>query len=683
MNRSARALALAVALVAFVAAGGTAHGATHTVCLLTSPHTPCNFTSPKAAAAAAADGDTLQVFDGTYVELTGVQITNKGLTIQGESTAGTIIDGQGSPTRPAGTLGQLDLRVNAATGARTNNVSDLTIRNAIGTVPPPFPTPTPPRFAVYATAATTGSAFNFDRVRVVGRGANGNDFGVYSENSQAAFRFNLGSVSNTAFNPLLLENVEAATTVEDSNLAEALGGGSAYALLRSCVPPQAGCQVNNTNPQIVRNNDIAGNGPAIFTGVPLNGCNTVASRVTGGLTDVSITDNLITGLRAGDSGISLNNCDATGGGAGSVIADPDISNNTVIGADLTSSSGINVRGFVSNASITGNTVRDAFRGIRVLPALFGGNVPAGTQANLNRIVGNGVGLENTTSGSVDAQQDWWGCNGGPGIPGCDGISNTGGGSVDGDPWLVLDFTGPTTLATGANANYVASLDQDSDGGAVVLPANFTGLPMTFAASGGSITSPVPLNAGSATAAFTAPGTNGNVALSTKLDNGLVTLPVQIGSGGGGGGTDTGGGGASGGSGGQPAVTPGFGGRTNVSLRLSVPASTSRKNKVRVKVRSENPFKLKGVLFLRTKGPVRLADGRVRTVRLRTTNFTLGDNGLKTLSVRLPYSLRKLLRAEGELRLFGTVVLADPRAAVRSVSKTLVPKLRKPGNVELR
>ncbi len=61
----------------------------------------------------------------------------------------------------------------------------------------------------------------------------------------------------------------------------------------------------------------------------------------------------------------------------------------------------------------------------------------------NLIVGNGVGVSNTSGSPLDAEDNWWGCAAGPGNPGCDTVS----GSVDFTPaaaaapacvWCVAD-----------------------------------------------------------------------------------------------------------------------------------------------------------------------------------------------------------------------------------------------------
>lgn len=55
------------------------------------------------------------------------------------------------------------------------------------------------------------------------------------------------------------------------------------------------------------------------------------------------------------------------------------------------------------------------------------------------------GLYNNTSNAVNAENNWWGCNAGPGGSGCDIINGSGANLVDSSPWLTL--TGITADAS--------------------------------------------------------------------------------------------------------------------------------------------------------------------------------------------------------------------------------------------
>ena len=82
-------------------------------------------------------------------------------------------------------------------------------------------------------------------------------------------------------------------------------------------------------------------------------------------------------------------------------------------------------------------------------------------AHFNRIVGNSVGLANTTAATVDATLNWWGSNTGPNTPGSDTTS----GAATTGPWLVLTASAaPAVIGPGGTAVVTADLTTDSAGG---------------------------------------------------------------------------------------------------------------------------------------------------------------------------------------------------------------------------
>ena len=46
-----------------------------------------------------------------------------------------------------------------------------------------------------------------------------------------------------------------------------------------------------------------------------------------------------------------------------------------------------------------------------------------------------AGIDNGSTATMDAENNWWGCNEGPNQPGCDAVL----GSVDYDSWLILEI----------------------------------------------------------------------------------------------------------------------------------------------------------------------------------------------------------------------------------------------------
>jgi uncharacterized repeat protein (TIGR01451 family) len=105
--------------------------------------------------------------------------------------------------------------------------------------------------------------------------------------------------------------------------------------------------------------------------------------------------------------------------------------------------------------------------------LFSATQVAGTIAtnhvNFNRIIGNRVGATYNGAETIDVENNWWGCNFGPGVggTGCSGTPNgrngTGAANLDANPWLKLTLTAmPTSIMSGDTSTLTASLRINSD-----------------------------------------------------------------------------------------------------------------------------------------------------------------------------------------------------------------------------
>jgi parallel beta-helix repeat protein len=67
------------------------------------------------------------------------------------------------------------------------------------------------------------------------------------------------------------------------------------------------------------------------------------------------------------------------------------------------------------------------------------NTPAQVDAHLNTFLGrDDVGVDNSSSSTVNATENWWGCFGGPGAEGCTSMDGSG---VLFTPWLTRPFQG--------------------------------------------------------------------------------------------------------------------------------------------------------------------------------------------------------------------------------------------------
>lgn len=199
------------------------------------------------------------------------------------------------------------------------------------------------------------------------------------------------------------------------------------------------------------------------------------------------------------------------------------SNNSVSGANI---------GFqwISGSNFSGN------QAVRLTSNTLTGNnqailVQSQGVANLsfNRIVGNTTAVANT-DGVVTAENNWWGCNYGPGAggAGCTGTANGNTGTVDANPWLKLTTDAlPTVIGLGGTSAVNSSLTTNSDnltpgGGSVPngIAVGFTGVLGTVAPSSSTTTS------GAAGTTFTATAF-GSGGVNTTVDAQVVNAAITI------------------------------------------------------------------------------------------------------------------------------------------------------------
>ncbi len=241
------------------------------------------------------------------------------------------------------------------------------------------------------------------------------------------------------------------------------------------------------------------------------------SMVLVGADDVLVAGNLFDG--GGFDAVSVS------GGS----SDVEISGNTIRGKGR---DGVRVRdpfggGPNRGVRITGNSITGSGQtGIHVLPdSLLGSLVVDG-----NRIAGNPTGILNEDDDPLRAENDWWGCNGGPGAPGCDTVATTpAGAAVDASPWRVLTVTAaPATVgASGQLAGVTASVRKNSDGADLGEDAPFPQVPVAFAATGGSVTPSATLTGGEARATFSSGAAPGAAGVSATLDAATVGATLSV------------------------------------------------------------------------------------------------------------------------------------------------------------
>ena len=152
----------------------------------------------------------------------------------------------------------------------------------------------------------------------------------------------------------------------------------------------------------------------------------------------------------------------------------------------------------------------------------------------NRFVGTThLGVDNEASGTLDAEQNWWGCNAGPGAAGCDGVSN---GVNVANNAVLAGLIGPLKPETGIEelpTGNSITLNPGEKAEVAALLANGFGVPTEKTPIGFSSTlgtlSPASstLSNGWTKSVFTAGATPGHGSIVLSLDNARTLVPVTI------------------------------------------------------------------------------------------------------------------------------------------------------------
>ena len=174
-----------------------------------------------------------------------------------------------------------------------------------------------------------------------------------------------------------------------------------------------------------------------------------------------------------------------------------------------------------------NTIRDNQYGIVIGDGNSWG-IGNGNRIHHNRVYGNTTtGADNTSPTQIDAADNWWGCNEGPGTTGCDLAS----GSVDHDPWLVLGLTANpmSVFVNGGTSVLTASLRINSDGVDTSPVGHIPdGTTTIFTATLGTVTPEITGTIeGLAASAFVAGMVQGSSIVSATVDSETVTLTLTI------------------------------------------------------------------------------------------------------------------------------------------------------------
>jgi hypothetical protein len=255
----------------------------------------------------------------------------------------------------------------------------------------------------------------------------------------------------------------------------------------------------------------------------------------------------VTGFGIGGGAICVG---STGTGSSHSITGSTFISNSVTGTVINSDTygaiqvqdGASVNFTISASTFLDNTVTSVSHtdGLGGALAVNSGQVSVNFCRFFDNIADAGSALFSSVSNSasVNAVNNWWGCNAGPGASGCDSITGDGtggsfGSTVTFSPWIVMTLTpNPPAIQTGGSAVLTASFLQNS-AAATLSAANVSvldGLPIAFDSPvlgtlSGAQTSIQP--GGTATVLFTAGGSPGTGHASAAVDNASVTANISI------------------------------------------------------------------------------------------------------------------------------------------------------------
>jgi hypothetical protein len=134
------------------------------------------------------------------------------------------------------------------------------------------------------------------------------------------------------------------------------------------------------------------------------------------------------------------------------------------------------------------------------------------------------------------------------------------------------------------------------------------------------------------------------------------------------------------SGATTPATPGgaapltFGARTRVALEL-VARRIPAQGPFKVRVRNANGFGIAGRLSGQTPKPVTVT--RKRRIKLKARSFRVAANARRTVTLRLPRALQRLLKRRGRLALRLTASVTDPAGSKRNLRKNVTLRLTQP------
>jgi hypothetical protein len=460
---------------------------------------PCR--TIKHAATQAATGDTVDVGSGTFIE--GQIVVNKPMAFHGQGAGNTVVNGQSANS---GGFAGLFL-------INTPSVGDIEIDGFTLTGGLKNTDPNPEPFLIFAYQMPAGGTLTVSNNDLVTDStvdpalATDYSVGVYVYGSGADVRV-LGNKLKGFFQAVFLEADSGRATIAGNDFDGLLGSDCESPPLPAC--NGSGFQfpigvfilqysVNNTQLKSIENNKFRNfNGTTMALNAGIFG--------PGTLGNVDLIGNKV------DTGAAT---DSTG-------RHPSVAR-IVAGTD----------GVINGVRVIGNDLSTTGPPAQLSPLVWSRDFgsPAGSvsgvQAHFNRFHGNAPSaVRDDSATAIDATNNWWGCNGGPGSGGC--LTKDGTGTVTSSPHLVLSATAtPTSVFQHQSSAIEANVARDSNGSTPagnVFPA---GVPLTFGTDLGTVT---PANAVTASpfasSVFSSP-TAGIANVTSTLDSQTLTTPVTV------------------------------------------------------------------------------------------------------------------------------------------------------------
>ncbi len=484
-----------------------------------------------------AGGDTIQVAAGTYTEQL---VINKCVTIKGASQATTIIQ---SPAVLANSSVPL-IGANRKSIVEIAANSYVTMKDLTVTGPLPFSAT-----RVYGIFVVQNATLKMSDSRVTAIHQTGGIDGVQNGGGIAAGNSTYNQIGSIDLDSVTVDNVQKTGIIVDRvNSTGTITNSTISGIGPTTIIAQNGIQFSGNASGSVTNSSINGHEytPNTYSSagiLPFDARNVTASGNTFSGNDVGIygyNSTIPSPLHLFDvtSNTFSNHPDA------GIIFDatvPTISNNVITGANW------GIGGFVVNGQasvIKSNSITAPVGagpvGIYIDDWDTGSPTTTATSnVSFNRISGHTNGFENNTASALTTENNFWGCNAGPGNAGCDPVVGTG--VTDANPWLTLTgiVAAPTSVNySGASTISSVSLRINSDSVDTYSPTNhvldgiafpFTTAPGTaggIAPSSGTFVSG--LASGTTFTAGVGPFVGNQVeAISATLDNQSISANVTV------------------------------------------------------------------------------------------------------------------------------------------------------------